>query len=97
DGVEYGLDRGGRHQRRCAAAEEDRLHGASGGQRGEMRQLAPVGGDEAGLVEGTAVDMRIEIAIGAFGGAEGPVDIDAEETVAAVGAGQQMRIAPSVQ
>jgi hypothetical protein len=46
-----------------------------------MRDLAPEGRDEALLVHGLMPDMGVEVAIGAFGGAEGPVHVDAEARI----------------
>ena len=67
------------HQRGRAAAEENRFH-----QRAlrALRRCRPVqfffdGRDPAGFVDGGA-DMGVEIAIGTFGGAERPVDVNAE-------------------
>ena len=48
-----------------------------------MGKLALIGGNESLFVEGTTVDMGIEIAIRAFGGAERPMYIDAEKAVGA--------------
>ena len=76
--IENRTHRAGQHERGRAAAEEDARDGAARRQRREMAELAREGGGEARLVRRLMADMRVEIAIGAFGGAEGPVDVDAE-------------------
>jgi hypothetical protein len=47
-----------------------------------MRDLRAEGGDEAILVDLLGAHMRVEVAIGAFGEAEGPVNIDPEAGIA---------------
>src|SRR5690606_6180464 len=63
------------------AAEKDRLHRASRRLAREVGELAGIGLDISRLVELAAMDMRIEVAIGALGGAKGPVHVNAEQAV----------------
>src|SRR5207302_5742808 len=70
-------DRVGRHQRRRAAAEEDRDHFAVGCK---LRLVLKIGEQGAGptLVLDCLADMAVEVAIRAFRPAERPVDVDGE-------------------
>jgi hypothetical protein len=43
-----------------------------------MGDLAPEGREKPLLIHRLVADMAVEVAIGAFGSAEGPMDIDAE-------------------
>ena len=76
-----GLDRRGdglgRHQRRGAAAEKDGLQPAARRQPGEVTDLGDQRIAPAPLVD-RGLDMAVEVAIGAFGPAERPVDVEAE-------------------
>src|SRR5690606_26627132 len=83
DRLENGADRGGLHQRGGAAAEKDRFdqpprRAARGGL-----DFLHIGGNEALLVEFAVMDVGIEVAIGAFGRAERPMDIDTKMRVGA--------------
>ena len=49
-----------------------------------MVDLAGEGGHEAWLVDRLVADMAVEVAIGAFGRAERPVQIDAETRLAVI-------------
>ena len=68
------------HQRRRAAAEEDRAQGAARRQVREMIQLGHQGPRPARMVDTTA-DMAVEVAVWAFGPAERPVDVEREAPV----------------
>ena len=81
DGLENRLDRLRLHQRRGAAAEEDRRHNAPRRKGSAMGQLLAKGRDKARLVDGGRPDVAVEIAIGALRQAEGPVDIDTEARI----------------
>ena len=78
NGVENGGDRLRLHQRGRAAAEKDRRHLAPRRQHRAMGDLGPEGLHESRLVHRLVADVRIEVAIGAFREAEGPMDIDPE-------------------
>jgi hypothetical protein len=70
------------HQRRRAAAEEDARDGAAlRPVRGRL-DLADEGGGEARLIRRLVADVRIEVAIGALGGAERPVHVDPSHPLA---------------
>ena len=69
--------RRGLHQRRRAAAEEDRAQRAARRQRREMVELGHQRPGPAPMVD-AAADMAVEVAIGAFGLAERPVDVERE-------------------
>ncbi|MNL37831.1 hypothetical protein D3C87_1600040 [compost metagenome] len=81
DRIEDRADGAALHQRGRAAAEEDRVDGAARRQCGAMGDLAAEGCDVAALVRRLQPDMRVEVAIGAFGQAEGPVHIDGEARI----------------
>ena len=66
------------HQRRRAAAEEDRGDGAPRGQLREVFKLARERGRKARLVRRLMADVAVEIAIRALRRAERPMHIDAE-------------------
>ena len=68
------------HQRRRAAAEEDRAQGAAWRQLRKMIQLGHQGPRPARMVDATA-DVAIEVAVWAFGLAERPVDVEGEAPV----------------
>ena len=91
DAVEHGLDRCRIHQRRRAAAHEDAGDRLRAGHLAHLGHLGQEGGDEARLIDRLMPDMAVEIAIGAFGRAEGPMHIDPEAGLAAIG--QKRRIA----
>ncbi len=66
------------HQRRRAAAEEDRGDRAAGYALGGRRDLGREGAGEAFLIDRGVADMAVEVAIRAFRQTERPMDIDAE-------------------
>ena len=68
------------HQRRRAAAEEDRAQRAARRQLREMVELGHQGPRPARMVD-TAADMAVEVAVGALGLAERPVDVEREAAV----------------
>ena len=79
DRIEDCADRRRLHQRRRAAAEEDAGDGAAGRQRGEMaRARARRRRRSAARRAAAWRTWRVEVAIGALGRAERPVDVDAE-------------------
>ncbi len=78
DGIEDRGDRSGPHQGRRAAAEEDAGDVTPGRERGEMRKLLQIGGEEPRLVDAAMADVAVEVAIRAFGAAERPMHIDAK-------------------
>ena len=83
-------DRGdglGRHERRGAAAEEDRGERPARGLGRQPLELGEQGAPPAGGVDAVA-DMAVEVAIGAFGPAERPVHVEGE----AVGRGRRRAI-----
>ncbi len=84
DRIEDRADRLRLHQRRRAAAEEDARHRAPGRPPGGRRDLAREGCGIALLVDRLMADMGVEVAIGAFGRAERPMDIDAEAGIGGV-------------
>ena len=81
DGVDQALHGLRPHQRRRAAAKEDRARHTARGLRGAMGDLGFEGGDKAVFVDRLGPHMRVEIAIGAFGQTERPMDIDGEAGV----------------
>ena len=78
DGIENGRHRRRRHQRRRAAAEEDARYTASRRESSHVRQLPAERGQIARLVDAAAAHVTVEVAIGALGGAERPMHINAE-------------------
>src|SRR5690606_9528781 len=66
------------HQRGRAAAAEDAGPLARTSAGAHRRHLAFESGSETLLIHGLMADMAVEVAIGAFGRAEGPMHIDAE-------------------
>ena len=68
----------GRHQRRRAAAEEDAGDFPARRARAEPGKLARQSVGECQFIDRLMAHMRVEIAIGAFGPAEGPMHIDAK-------------------
>jgi hypothetical protein len=82
DGVQDGAHGFGPHERGRAAAEEDARHRASGNARGGVADLPPERREKALLVHRPVAHMAVEVAIGAFGGAEGPMHIDAKAHIA---------------
>jgi hypothetical protein len=82
DRIENGADGLRPHQGRRAAAEEHAADHPARRPGGGVGDLAPEGGDETLLVDGRAPHMAVEVAIRAFGEAEGPVHVDAEAGVA---------------
>ena len=85
DRVEDRRQRGRLHQRRRAAAEEDRRNGSVRHPRRGRRDLGGKGAHEARLVDRLAAHMAVEVAIGTFRQAERPVNVDAEGGLFAVG------------
>ena len=81
DGIQDGADGGGLHERWRAAAEEDGGDGALRREFGAMGDLRGEGRNETGLIHRRMADMAVEVAIGAFRGAERPVHIDTEARV----------------
>ena len=81
DDARHGL---GRHQRGCAPAEEDAGDRRPRQQRREMIQLAQQRPPPPGLIDAFP-DMAVEVAIGALGEAEGPMDIEGERRRRAIG------------
>src|SRR5690606_25338845 len=78
DRVEDGADRLGLHQGRRAAADENGRYRARAGAAAHGGDLSGEGCGEALLVDRLVADMAVEVAIGALGRAERPVDVDAE-------------------
>ncbi len=78
DGIEDGADRRRAHQRGCAAAEEHAGDGSAAPHGGPVAELAPVCGEEARLIDAARPHVTVEVAIGALGGAERPMHVDAE-------------------
>ena len=76
-GVDHRRDRRGLHQRRRAAAEEDRGQRAAGQQPRFVREVGEQRLAPRILVDALA-DMAVEVAIGAFADAERPVDVERE-------------------
>ena len=70
-------DSGGGYQRGRAAAEEDRAEWATGRQRRLMREVGEQRVAPLILIDGGA-DVAVEVAIGAFADAEGPVDVESD-------------------
>ena len=52
-----------------------------GASSAQCAQLAQVGGEEARLVDAARAHMAVEVAVGALGGAERPMHVDAEAGV----------------
>src|SRR5207248_8684633 len=65
-----------------AAAEEDAGDPAAGRKRRPMPQLAQIRAQVSRLVDPPGPHMAVEVAIGALGGAERPVHVDAETGIA---------------
>ena len=78
DCLDDGTHRSRRHQGGGAAAEKDAGDTARSGLAAKPGQLTDERGGEGGGVDRRMTDMGIEVAIGAFGAAERPVDIDTE-------------------
>ena len=85
--IDHGGNGGGRHQRWRAAAEEEARHGARSRLAAEPAELADQGIGKGGRVDRDMADMGIEVAIGAFGTAERPMDIEAERFGGSLGHG----------
>src|SRR5690606_8321138 len=66
------------HQRGCSAAEEDAGDGAWSRAFAHMRYFPRESVGETRLVDRLAAYVAVEVAIGAFGRAKRPMDIDAE-------------------
>ena len=81
DGIEDARHGRRLHQRWRAPADEDAGHRARSGPVAHRRDFALEGGGEAMLVGRLVPDMGVEVAIGALGRAEGPVQIDAETRI----------------
>ncbi len=73
------------HQRGRAAADEDGGDGAWAGELARGGHLFQESLDKARLVDRLMAHMAVEVAIGAFGRAEGPMQIDAEAGIARIG------------
>ena len=78
DRIENGADGLRLHQRRRAAAEEDRGDLAAGRARRGRFDFAREGAGKALFVDRGMADMAVEVAIRAFRQAERPVHVDAE-------------------
>ncbi len=78
DRIQNAADGLGLHQRRRAAAEEDRRDFACTRALRSGFDLAREGADEALLVDGRMANMAVEVAIRTFRQAERPVHVDAE-------------------
>ena len=74
----------GTEQAGRAAADENAGNRARPGKRAHMGDFTQETGDEAFLVDRLVADMAVEVAIGAFGRAERPVQIDAETRLAVI-------------
>jgi hypothetical protein len=83
DAVEDPLDGGGLHQGRGAAAEEDGVEDAALGQGADAVDFEFEGAEPLSLVDAGG-DVAVEVAVGAFRLAEGPVEVEAEAGVAPV-------------
>ena len=81
NGVEDRPDCLGLHQRWRAAAQENARHGTARGHTGLMSDLARESRRVARLIHFGEADMAVEIAIGTFRRAEGPVHIDPKPRV----------------
>ncbi len=77
DPLDQRRDRFGRHQRRRAAAEEDRRHDPPACFGSVMVELGEQGAAPTNLVD-RGSDMAVEVAIRAFRLAERPMDVDRE-------------------
>ena len=77
DLVDHGRHGVGIHQAGRAAAEEHAAQHPARGQSGAAAQFRQIGAPPAVMVD-RGGDMRVEVAIGAFGGAERPVQVQAE-------------------
>ncbi len=80
DAFDQGRDSGRRHERGRAAAEEDAVEPPPGCRLRIVIELRQQCTAPALLVDALA-HMAVEVAIGAFGAAERPVDIEAEAAV----------------
>ena len=78
NGVENGADRMCAHQRRRAATEENAGHRAAGCKRHPVLQLLQESGKKSCFVDAADAHMAVEVAVGALGGAERPMHVDAE-------------------
>ena len=85
DPVQHGLGGARRHQRGRAAAEEHAGHPAPLRFGSEMVQLAQQGAPPQRLVD-RGPDVAVEVAVGALGAAERPVDVDRQAGVERLGA-----------
>ncbi len=83
DAVKDALDGGGFHQGGRAAAEEDGVQDAALGQGTDAVDFGFERLQPPGLVD-TGGDVAVEVAVGAFRLAEGPVEIEAEAGVAPI-------------
>ena len=70
----------GRHQRGCAPTEEDAGNCRNRQQRREMVELAQQRIPPPGLIH-ALTDMAVEVAVGALGEAERPVDVKGERRI----------------
>src|SRR5690606_8112112 len=78
NGIEAGAGRFRVRQRGRATTKQDRFDQAARCPRSGGFNFPHIGLNEAVFVEGAAMNVGIKVAIGAFGRAEGPVDIDPE-------------------
>ena len=81
DGVDNALHRLRPHQRRRSPAEEDRGDRAARRKRAAMADLRPEGREIALLVDRRPPHVTVEVAIGTFRQAEGPMDVDPKSGV----------------
>src|SRR5690606_31336797 len=93
DGIQQRPDRTCLHQGRRAAAEKYARYLAWAGPLAQGCKLARKRPAIAGLIHAAMAHMAVEIAIGAFGAAEGPVQINAEAGIG--GAGHVSNRAPA--
>ncbi len=78
DFIQNASDGGWLHQRWRAAAKEDAGDLARAGKAGNVCDLCAVGREICDLVDAAEADVTVEVAVWAFGGAERPVDVNAE-------------------
>src|SRR5688500_16294207 len=82
DGIEDGAYGLRLHERGSAAPEEHAPDRPARNARRRVRDLALEGAEKTLLIHRLVADMAVEVAIRAFGGPEGPMDIDAKAHIA---------------